>query len=66
MDIDFRVVRQIVIDHHGDIFDIQPSRSDIGCHHNTNGTIGELQQCLIALPLIEVALKIQSGKVLIL
>ena len=44
MHIDFRVLRQIVVDHVRNIIDIKPASSDVGCHQHLDTALTETSQ----------------------
>ena len=66
MDMDFRVMRQLEIDHRRQILDIQPPGSDIGRHQHRAAFVGETQQHLLAVTLLQITMQRQHIKTLAL
>jgi hypothetical protein len=48
---------QLVVDHRGEIVDIQPPCGDIGCHQYPTGLLPELHQHLIPVTLFHVTVQ---------
>ena len=63
--VNLRVARQLVVDHCGELLDVEAARGHIGGNQHRNAPVGKAHQYLIALPLLKVAMDRQRRETML-
>ena len=66
MNVHFRVLAQLKIDHHFQVLDIETTCGDVGRHQDRATLVGKSYQHLVAIPLLQVTMQGQDTKALCL
>ena len=63
MDVDFRILRHLIVDDGGQILDIQSTSGHVGGDQHAATAVGEAHQHLIALALLQIAMQCQHRNI---